>query len=79
MHQLNNQQKKRPNKWLSLINIPIQMGAIIYLFSYLGNWLDTKFTNKHNIYIKVITLIGIAIAFYNLNRQLKDINSTDDK
>ena len=78
MRQLNNQQKKRPNKWLSLINIPIQMGAIIYLSSYLGNWLDTKFTNKHNIYIKAITLIGIAIAFYNLNRQLKDINSTDE-
>ncbi|MEO8254770.1 MAG: F0F1-ATPase subunit, partial [Flavobacterium sp.] len=34
----NNENKKNNNKWLSLINIPIQMGVIIFLFSYLGNW-----------------------------------------
>lgn len=54
------------------------MGVIIYVFSYLGNWLDVKFPNKHNVYVKAITLLGIALAFYNLNRQLKDINSTDE-
>ena len=54
------------------------MGAIIYFSSLLGNKLDQKFPNKHNIYVKGITLAGIAIAFYNLNRQLKDINSTDE-
>jgi hypothetical protein len=74
----NQQKKKRPNKWFALINIPIQMGAIIYLFSFLGKWLDVKFPNQHNIYLKGVTLLGIAIAFYNLNRQLKDINSTED-
>jgi Putative F0F1-ATPase subunit Ca2+/Mg2+ transporter len=70
--------KKRPNKWLALINIPIQMGVIIFLFSYLGNYLDAKFINQHNIYVKIATLLGVAIAFYNLNRQLKDINSSDE-
>jgi cytoskeletal protein CcmA (bactofilin family) len=30
------QPEKRANKWLAL-NIPIQMGAIIFAFSYLGN------------------------------------------
>jgi hypothetical protein len=74
----NQQKKKQPNKWFALINIPIQMGAIIYLFSFLGKWLDVKFPNQHNIYLKGITLLGIALAFYNLNRQLKDINSTED-
>ncbi len=74
----NQQKKKRPNKWFALINIPIQMGVIIYVFSYVGNWLDIKFPNKHNVYVKVITLLGVALAFYNLNRQLKDINSTEE-
>ncbi len=55
------------------------MGVIIYAFSYLGNWLDVKFPNKHSLHIKIITLLGIALAFYNLNRQLKDINSTDEE
>jgi hypothetical protein len=74
-----NPQKKKPgNKWLALINIPIQMGVIIFLFSYLGHWLDQKFLNPHNIYVKIITMLGVALAFYNINRQLKDINKMDE-
>jgi len=74
----NPQKKKRPNKWFAFINIPIQMGAIIYVFSFFGNWLDTQYPNKHNIYVKVLTLLAVALAFYNLNRQLKDINASDE-
>ncbi|MSP84955.1 MAG: AtpZ/AtpI family protein [Flavobacteriaceae bacterium] len=68
--------KRYNNKWLVLINIPIQMGAIIYMFSYLGNKLDEKFQNPNAIYVKILTLLGVAIAFYNINRQLKDINNS---
>jgi hypothetical protein len=75
---MNQQKKRRPNKWLEFINIPIQMGVIIYSFSLLGGWLDGEYPNKHNVFIKTITLIGVAIAFYNLNRQLKDINTRDE-
>jgi hypothetical protein len=52
------------------------MGAIIFLFSYFGNWLDAKYPNIHNVFVKILTLMGVAIAFYNLNRQLKDINKS---
>lgn len=75
---MSNNPKKPLNKWLALVNIPIQMGIIIYLFSLLGTFLDTKFINKHHLYVKIATLIGVAIAFYNLNRQLKDINSANE-
>jgi F0F1-type ATP synthase assembly protein I len=71
-----NPKKQTNNKWLALINIPIQMGAIIFLFSYFGNWLDEKYPNSHNIGVKIMTLIGVAIAFYNINRQLKEINKS---
>ena len=70
--------KKKPNKWLALINIPIQMGVVIFLFSYLGNWLDEKYPNPNSLFIKVFTLIGVALDFYNINRQLKEINEADD-
>lgn len=70
------QKKQTNNKWLALINIPIQMGAIIFLFSYFGSWLDEKYPNTHNVYVKILTLLGVAIAFYNINRQLKDINKS---
>jgi hypothetical protein len=72
-----NDRKKR-NKWLALINIPIQMGVIVFLFAYGGNWLDDKYPNQHNLYVKILTLVGVAIAFYNINRQLKEINKMDD-
>lgn len=71
-----NQKKKTNNKWLALINIPIQMGAIIFLFAYLGNTLDDNYPNTHNIFVKILTLLGVAIAFYNINRQLKEINKS---
>lgn len=71
----NQEPKKRTNnKWLAFINIPIQMGIVIFLFAYLGDWLDAKYPNPHDIGVKICVLLGVAIAFYNLNRQLKDIN-----
>ena len=68
--------KKQINKWLAFINIPIQMGTIIFLFSYFGSWLDGKYPNPYHLFIKISTLVGVAIAFYNINRQLKEINET---
>ena len=68
--------KRTNNKWLALINIPIQMGAIIFLCAYSGNWLDEKYPNSYNVFVKIPTLVGVAIAFYNINRQLKDINKS---
>jgi F0F1-type ATP synthase assembly protein I len=72
----NQNQKKNNTKWLAFVNIPIQMGVIIFGFATLGNWLDEKYKNSNNIYVKVLTLVGVAIAFHNINRQLKDINNS---
>ena len=71
------QKKSNNNKWLALINIPIQMGAIIFAFAYLGIWLDEEYPNSHKMYVKILTFVGVAIAFYNINRQLKDINKSE--
>ena len=71
--------KKQRNKWLVLINIPIQMGIVIFLFAYFGRWLDEKYPNPNEIYVKIFVLIGVALAFYNLNRQLKQINESEEK
>ncbi|WP_396144274.1 AtpZ/AtpI family protein [Flavobacterium sp.] len=75
----NQSKKKQRNRWLALINIPIQMGIVIFLFAHLGRWLDEKYPNPNEIYVKVFVLIGVALAFYNLNRQLKQINDSEDK
>ena len=73
-----NPKNNKTNKWLQLINIPIQMGVIVFLFAYLGKWLDEKYTNPHRWYVKIFTMIGVLLAFYNIHRQLKEINKMDD-
>jgi hypothetical protein len=74
----NQNPKKQGNKWLALINIPIQMGAIVFAFAYFGKSLDSQYPNPHHLYVKILTLVGIALAFYNINRQLKDINKSEE-
>ena len=68
--------KNQINKWLALINIPIQMGAIIFLFSYLGNWLDENHHSPKVYYNKVLVMVGVVIALYNVIRQVNEINKS---
>jgi predicted tellurium resistance membrane protein TerC len=71
----NNEPKKNNyNKWLALINIPIQMGVIIFLFSYLGNWLDENHPSTKIYYVKVLVMVGVFLALYNVIRQVNEIN-----
>jgi F0F1-type ATP synthase assembly protein I len=71
--------KKQHNKWLILINISIQMGIVIFLFSYLGKWLDEKFENSSNNFTKIATLIGVFLALYNVIRQANQLNKEDNE
>lgn len=63
------------NKWLSLINIPIQMGIIIFLSFKLGEWLDINHPSDYIFYEKVLTIIGVFIAIYNVYRQVIQIGN----
>ena len=66
---------KQSNKWLALINIPFQMGLIIFGFSYLGGWLDKKYPNPEGYFLKGITLLGVFVALYNVIRQVNKMSN----
>ena len=68
--------KKPYNKWLALINIPIQMGAIIFLFAYLGSWLDENHPSPKVYYNKILIMVGVLLAMYNVYRQVNEINKS---
>jgi uncharacterized membrane protein len=68
--------KKQAAKWLSLINIPIQMGVIIFLFSYLGDWLDENHPSPKVYYNKILVMVGVVLALYNVIRQVNEINKS---
>ena len=66
-------EKNSPNKWVVFMNIPFQMGIIIFAFTYLGMWLDEKYTDS-SVFTIVLSLLSVFIALFNVIRQVKNIN-----
>ena len=79
MKEDNKSNNKNPSKWLALINIPIQMGVIIFLFSYLGSWLDEKYPSPKVYYVKILVIVGVFLSLYNVMRQVNEINKSSEE
>jgi len=70
-----NSKKKPYNKWLSLMNIPFQMGIIILLGVLLGRWLDkVVFDSEKQLFIIVCSLLSVFVALYNVIKQVNALN-----
>ena len=67
-----NNQKKQPNKWMQLVTIPFQMGFVIFIFHYFGQYLDNK--NQTDYYVKILTLVGVFLALYFVIKQVVQLN-----
>jgi len=67
--------KKQANKWLVFMNIPFQMGLIIFLGVILGQWLDEKFKIEGSILTIVFSLLAVFIALYNVIRQVNKMSN----
>jgi hypothetical protein len=63
------------NKWIQLISIPAQMGIVIFLFAYLGQYLDEKYQSEN--YVKIFTVLGVFLAMYNVIRQVNQLNKNE--
>lgn len=72
---IQNNKNKPLNKWIQLISIPAQMGIVIFLFAYLGQYLDEKY--KSDNYVKIFTVVGVFLAMYNVIRQVNQLNKND--
>jgi F0F1-type ATP synthase assembly protein I len=72
-----NSKKNQYKKWLGLINIPFQMGIIIYVFTLLGIWLDKKFKTENNVFTIVLSLFSVFLALYNVIKQVQDLNKNN--
>jgi membrane protein DedA with SNARE-associated domain len=56
------------------MNIPFQMGVIIFAGVYFGNWLDEKQQNEKALYTIIFSLFAVFIALYNVIQQVKNLN-----
>lgn len=72
---IQNNKNKPLNKWIQLISIPAQMGIVIFLFAYLGQYLDEKYHSEN--YVKIFTVVGVFLAMYNVIRQVNQLNKND--
>ena len=70
-----NNNSKPLNKWIQLISIPAQMGMVIFLFAYLGQYLDEKYQTEN--YVKIFTIVGVFLAMYNVIRQVNQLNKNE--
>ena len=68
-------EKKPSNNWLALINIPFQMGLIIFLGVMLGQCLDEKFKLEGSILTIIFSLLAVFTALYNAIRQVNKMSN----
>jgi F0F1-type ATP synthase assembly protein I len=65
---------KQPNNLARLSGVGLQMGATIFFGAYAGKWLDQKYPNEKNWFTIGLTLLFVAIALFNVLRQVNKIN-----
>lgn len=65
---------KSSTKWLVFLTIPSQMGITIFLFKWIGSFLDETF--HKNFLMKTFVVLGVFISLYLVNEQLKKINKS---
>lgn len=58
-----------------MISIPAQMGIVIFLFAYLGQYLDEKYQSEN--YVKIFTVVGVFLALYNVIRQVNQMSKNE--
>ena len=63
------------NKVLLYTNLAIQMGIIIGIGTYFGNYLDKSFQNQTPWWTLILSLSSVFLAFYQIITTLK----TDDQ
>ncbi|SEC36059.1 Putative F0F1-ATPase subunit Ca2+/Mg2+ transporter [Tenacibaculum sp. MAR_2009_124] len=66
--------KKQLNKYVRFSGIAMQMGLTIYLGSILGKWLDNKFPNDSELYLKICTLAAVFAAMFSVIRQVSKLS-----
>jgi len=66
--------KNKATQWLVFLSFPIQMGAIIYGFFRLGDWLSDKYPSNRTWLPTAFIFLGFILSMYYLIRQLNDLN-----
>lgn len=70
-------QNEGPSRLARLSGIGFQMGVTIFLGAWLGRYLDDKYPSNKKWFTIGFTLFAVAIALYNVLRQVNKLNEKD--
>lgn len=76
-HNKSSKKPKQPNNYLQLVGVATQMGVTIFLGAYSGKWLDNKYPSDKKWFTIGLTLLAVAIALYNVLKQVNRINDSN--
>lgn len=65
------------NKWIVFTSMPFQMGATIYVFYLLGDWLDAKYEVDGGWWMKGMTMLGVVASLYHFIKQANRISKNE--
>jgi len=68
---------KKINKWIVFTSMPFQMGATIYLFYWIGTWLDHKYDIDGEWWTKGMTMLGVIASLTQFIRQANRISKNE--
>ena len=69
----NRKLKKRRSTLATFELISFEMGITIFIFSRIGKWIDSYY-NLEKTFILIMSLVGFAIAFFVVYKQLKKLD-----
>jgi F0F1-type ATP synthase assembly protein I len=73
---IRNTKSSTSRKWLQFVNIPFQMGLIIFIGVKIGNFLD-DYLKDENLYTIVFSLISVFIALYVVIKSVINMSKDD--
>jgi len=68
---------KQLKKFAALTGIAFEMGAIIFLFAYIGEKLDDYYNFDEQWLTILFVLLGVTLSLYIVIKQLNKINKSN--
>ena len=77
---INKSNLKAVNSYARYSSLGIQMGVIIFIGVWLGQWLDETYPlSEHPLYTVVCSLLGVAFALYLVLRGVLKIQKNKEQ
>ncbi|MDX5505523.1 MAG: AtpZ/AtpI family protein [Bacteroidota bacterium] len=71
------ERKGQLNTYLRFSTVAIQMGVIIGLCAWLGNWLDETLANSNPVFTIILSLIGVFTGLFLIYKEVRDLEKNE--